>query len=65
MCSWIDTLLSLLSMAIGGVVTWLVAKIYYRRATRDLSQTAKDLREAVKSLSGIIVASGVHGPPFP
>lgn len=37
--------LSLVSMLVGAVITWWVARRYYEKASRDLSMEAAELKE--------------------
>jgi len=37
--------LGLIGIAIGAFITWLVAKYYYERASRDLASEAKELKK--------------------
>lgn len=39
-----DIFLTLISMGIGGFVTWLVSQHYYKKAGEELKEEAKDLR---------------------
>jgi hypothetical protein len=40
----INVVIALLSILIGGVITWLVSRFYYVRASKDLAKEAEKLR---------------------
>ncbi len=40
----INVVIALLSILVGGVITWLVSRFYYVRASRDLAKEADKLR---------------------
>jgi hypothetical protein len=37
-------LLTIISMAVGAIITWIVAKYYYEKASNDLKEEAQKLR---------------------
>ena len=55
---------TLISMIGGGLITWLVARAYYARATRDLRQSVEDLKQSVGELKGVIAFFGGHPERF-
>jgi uncharacterized membrane protein len=40
-----DSLMTIISVSIGGIITWLVSWIYYRKAGKELLNEAKELRK--------------------
>ncbi len=46
----LNTLLNtLLSVAIGSAVTWLVARVYYRRAALELERESRERADSPRS----------------
>lgn len=43
---------------IGAIITWWVARRYYERGSRDLTQTATALQQALNALAGFLEQSG-------
>ena len=41
----ITVLSTLIAIAVGAFVTWLVARVYYEKASKDLSKGAETLRQ--------------------
>jgi hypothetical protein len=39
-----NVVIALLSILVGGVITWLVSRFYYVRASKDLAKEAEKLR---------------------
>jgi hypothetical protein len=63
-------LLTLFSIAVGGVVTFLVARWYYERATEDLEREASELKDYTVMLVNYLddarmvdVERDAHGDP--
>ena len=63
-------ILTVISIAIGGVVTFLLTSWYYERASRDLEREASDLRDYTVKLINyfddarmIDVERDAHGKP--
>lgn len=44
----------------GGLVTWLAAIYYYKRASRELAREAKELRQLTTIVLGALEAGGVY-----
>ncbi|MDO9274121.1 MAG: LapA family protein [Lutibacter sp.] len=42
-----DSLMTIISVNIGGIITWLVSWIYYRKAGKELLNEAKELRKLI------------------
>lgn len=55
---WANFLSSLTGIIIGGIITWLVSKRYYKRASRDLKNETEGLRKLI-----VIILEGLenHG----
>ena len=63
-------ILTLISIAVGGVVTFLVARWYYERATVDLEREASELKDYTVMLVNYLDDAGMidverneHGDP--
>jgi hypothetical protein len=41
----VTVFLTLIAVAVGGFVTWLVARAYYEKASKDLRKEAETLRQ--------------------
>ena len=45
---------TLIGIAVGGTITWLVSRAYYNRATKDLSEATERLSKRIfKVLRGL------------
>ena len=44
----LNIVIALLSILVGGVITWFVSRFYYIRASNDLGKEANQLRELTK-----------------
>ncbi len=47
-----SVLLSIVGVLVGGIITWLVARAYYEKASGDLDRAAEDLRQETKRVRG-------------
>jgi len=52
-------ILTLFSIAVGGMVTFLVARWYYERATRNLEREASELKDYTVMLVNYLDDAGV------
>jgi hypothetical protein len=53
--------LMILSVVIGGLITWAAAHIYYRRASKELEKESRDLRRLNKLiLEGLETAGHIR-----
>jgi hypothetical protein len=50
---------ALLSVGIGGAITWFVAWLYYRRAGSELRQEAAELRRLTTMILNALEAAGI------
>jgi len=58
---WANILSSLIGTVIGGIITWLVSKRYYQRASEDLKNETKELRRLITlTLDGLEIGGLVE-----
>ncbi len=55
---FLTIIIALLSILVGGLITWLVSRFYYIRASNDLSKEANRLREFTELMLRGMEAAG-------
>lgn len=55
----VDAAWSLGGVLIGGIITWIVAKWYYEKASRELNRETKTLRSMVNNIGRALENEGL------